>query len=431
MQNQLLKSIYQRAQKYYIINYNDLFKGFAVNLHNNRDLISEIRNDNRIESVENDVYGRLASINNINTNAYQSLPTGIDRIDGDIILDERNVYLHENNVTDQDGYEHKNSNLSVGDHDTRVDVAVLDTGISLIHPDLDVYRNVSFIKGTDSGNDDQGHGSHIAGTIAAKDNSLGVVGINPEAKLWAVKVCAKDGKCPISSQIKGIEYVTQNANQVDVVNLSIENPKSESLDKAVNRSVSAGVTYVVAAGNSGKDVSSFSPASNPFVITVSAFGDSDGKCGSIGRSTFIGHDDSIAYFSNSGSGIDVTAPGVDILSTYNGSEYGVETGTSNAAPHVTGIVAILKTKNPLLTPSEIHDIIVKQGIQSDTLCDGNGHGYITGTEFDGYQEPLINVNSSNIFQSNPRPVPNLALALENPQINEFNPSGQNDISMFQ
>ena len=107
---------------------------------------------------------------------------------------------------------------------SNVDIAILDTGISLNHPDLNVYKNVSFIEGTPTGDDDLGHGSHIAGIAAAKDNSIGIMGVAPGAKLWAIKVCDVNGNCPLSSQIEGIQYVNEHADEIDIVNLSIENP---------------------------------------------------------------------------------------------------------------------------------------------------------------------------------------------------------------
>jgi subtilisin len=126
------------------------------------------------------------------------------------------------------------------------------------------------------------------------------------------------------------------------------------LDKVINESVAAGVIYVTAAGNDGDDASSYSPANNPSVISVSAIGDSDGKCGGLGPALkqFDGMvtDDTLAYFSNFGSVVDIAAPGVDILSTYNGTEYAVESGTSATAPHVAGAAALYKARNPSASP---------------------------------------------------------------------------------
>src|SRR4029079_10679282 len=103
---------------------------------------------------------------------------------------------------------------------TDVDIAVLDTGVSLAHPDLNVYRNTTFINGTINGDDDNSHGSIVAGIAAAKDNDLGIAGTAPGARVWAIKVCSYLGECKISTQMKGLEYAIKHANEIDVINLS-------------------------------------------------------------------------------------------------------------------------------------------------------------------------------------------------------------------
>jgi subtilisin len=186
-----------------------------------------------------------------------------------------------------------------------VDIAILDIGISLNHPDLNVYRNVSVIENIATGDDDQGYGSHVAGVAAAQDNGIGVVGMAPGARLWAVKVCDADGACKVSNQIKGIDYIIKHADEIDVLNLSLENPNSPALNRIIDEAVKAGITVVAAAGNYGKDASTTTPANNPHIITVSAMGDSDGKCGALGPALpqFDGTitDDTMAYFSNFGT----------------------------------------------------------------------------------------------------------------------------------
>ena len=134
-----------------------------------------------------------------------------------------------------------------------------------------------------AGDDDNGHGTHVAGIAAAKDNGKGVIGAAPGARLWSIKVCDKAGECKISDMIKGVEYITEHADEIDVVNISVETPFSPALNRAISASIKAGVTYVVAAGNYGQDASTTSPASNPDVITVSAIADTDGKCGGLAQ----------------------------------------------------------------------------------------------------------------------------------------------------
>jgi subtilisin family serine protease len=276
------------------------------------------------------------------------------------------------------------------------DIAILDTGISLTHPDLNVYKNVTFVEGTTSGNDDNGHGSHVAGIAAAKNNSIGIVGVAPGARLWAIKVCTASGECPVSNQIKGIEYAIKHANEIDVLNISIENLNSPALNAIIKEAVKAGITVVAAAGNSGKSASQVSPANSPDVLAVSAMGDSDGKCGSNGsdlivkegNSTRTVADDSFVYFSNFGPNVKIAAPGVDILSTYKGNGYAVDSGTSMATPYVAGAAALFKAQFPKDTPSKIKSNLELSGSSPQTICDGGAHGYFTGDN-DGLPEPLL------------------------------------------
>jgi subtilisin family serine protease len=272
------------------------------------------------------------------------------------------------------------------------DIAILDTGVSLSHPDLNVYRNISFVDGVASGDDDVGHGSHVAGVAAAKDNEIGVVGIAPGARIWAIKVCDQFGECKISDQIKGIEYATKHADEIDVLNISIENPNSPALNNAVAEAVKAGITVVASSGNYGIDASSTSPANSAYVLAVSAIGDSDGICGGSGpeleESGGIVSDDTFAFFSNYGPVVKIAAPGVQVLSTYNGTDYGVESGTSMAAPHVAGAATLYKSEFPDASPAEVIANITASGTLPDSLCNEGPEGYFEG-DVDGVSEPLL------------------------------------------
>jgi hypothetical protein len=275
-----------------------------------------------------------------------------------------------------------------------VDIAVLDTGVSLSHPDLNVYRDVTVINGTTTGNDDNGHGSHVAGIAAAKDNNIGTVGVAPGARIWAIKVCDGQGECKISNQIKGVEYAIKHADEIDVLNISIENPNSPALNNIINAAIKAGITVVVAAGNYGKDASAITPANNPNALTVSAIADSDGICGGAGPDlTLEGDnatltDDTFAFFSNFGPAVKIAAPGVNILSTYNGTGYAVDSGTSMAAPFVTGAAALYKAQHPYAMPSEVVKAVLGAGSLPGTACNGGAHGYFTG-DVDKLPEPLL------------------------------------------
>jgi subtilisin family serine protease len=283
---------------------------------------------------------------------------------------------------------------SDSDGSANVDIAIIDTGISLSHPDLNVYGNVTFVNGTLNGDDDMGHGSHVAGVAAAIDNDVGIVGIAPGARLWAIKVCDELGECDVLDQIEGIEYAIQHADEIDIINLSLENPNSLSLNKVIDEAVKAGITVVAAAGNYGEDASNTTPANNPNVITVSSIADTDGICGGVGPAVpedVAGEpmdDDTFAYFSNFGLPVRVAAPGVGILSTLNGTDYGVDSGTSMAAPHVTGAAALFKMENPDSTPAEVRKMILESSSTPDTVCDAGPQGYFTGDQ-DTLSEPLL------------------------------------------
>ena len=340
--------------------YEHVLDGFSIKVPNKRVLEAIQRNPN-VAYIEQDMQVQAFA---------QLLPRGVNRVDGEL-----------------------SSTISGnGAGSINTDVAILDTGIQLSHPDLNVYRQKTFVLGTSSANDDNGHGTHVAGIAAAKDNSIGVVGVAPGARLWAVKVLGSSGSGSISTIIKGIDYVTQNAAQVDIANLSLGcECTSTSLNTAISNSVKSGITYVVAGGNSGKNAASFSPANHPSVIAVSAIVDTDGKCGTNGISNSYGRDDRLASFSNYGSIIDMAAPGVSIYSTYKGSTYATLSGTSMAAPHVAGAAALYETTHPGASPSSIANALKSAGSKPSTICDGRGHGYFWGDR-DTYREPLLYIN---------------------------------------
>jgi len=309
----------------------------------------------------------------------QIVPTGIERI-GDSPLNT-NV---PNTTTPAEGVRGSSVNA---------DIAILDTGIDMNHPDLNVYAQKTFVAGTSTANDDNGHGTHVAGIAAALDNSIGVVGVAPGARLWAVKVLDRSGAGALSDVIAGIDYITEHAKEIDVVNMSFGcKCDSTALNSAVNNAVSAGITFVTAAGNSGEDASTFSPASNPNVIAVGAIADSDGRCGGLGPATQYGNDDTFATFSNFGPKVTIAAPGVNILSTYYGSSYTTLSGTSMAAPYVAGAAALYKASHPSASPAEVKIALTSSASSASTTCDGDGHGYFTGSSL-VTNEPLLYVKN--------------------------------------
>ncbi|MGB8087272.1 MAG: S8 family serine peptidase, partial [Nitrososphaeraceae archaeon] len=339
------------------------FDGFVIKTSENMsaEIVSELRQDPRVAYVEPDQ--RVHALG-------QTLPVGVDRVGGDASL------------------------TASGDGSGAVDadIAILDTGIDLDHPDLNVYHEKTFVPGTSSADDDNGHGTHVAGITAAKDNAIGVVGIAPGARLWSIKVLDSSGAGSISDIIAGIDYVTAHSAEIDVVNLSFGcECSSPALDAAINNAVQAGVVFVVAAGNDHKDASSFSPARNPNVIAVSAMADSDGKCGGQGTSTKYGSDDTFASFSNYGAPVDMVAPGVGILSTYKDGKYAELSGTSMAAPHVSGGVALYESSHPGATPAQVKAALTGSGIQPSSGCSAEGQGYFTGSPNEA-NRPLLNAN---------------------------------------
>ena len=350
--------------------YDNALQGFSIKVPNRKVLDAILKNPD-VDYIQPDVKVKAFA---------QILPSGVNRVDGDL----------------------SSTKSGDGSGAVNVDIGIMDTGIDLNHLDLNVYRQVTFVPGTNSGNDDNGHGTAVAGIAAAKDNSQGVVGMAPGARLWSIKVLDRNGIGSSSNIIKGIDYVTQHAKEIDVVNLSFGAVgKNEALHNAIIKSVSAGVTYAAAAGNEGIDASSVFPASYPEVIAVSAIVDTDGKCGGISAiSTTAGKDDTLASFSNYGSVIDLAAPGVLVKTTAKGSSYTTFSGTSVSTPHVTGAAALYKSEHPGAGPSEIRNALRNLGSSPSTICDGKGHGYFTGDR-DRYSEPLLYTGSGSSSSISP------------------------------
>lgn len=276
-----------------------------------------------------------------------------------------------------------------------IGVAVIDTGIDLTHPDLkaNIVANKSCVRFKKNANDDNGHGTHVAGTIAALNNSTGVVGVAPEAKLIAVKVLNAAGSGTWSQVICGIDWVTANAAKynIKVANMSLGgggtsdnncgNTNNDALHKAICKSAAAGVIYIVAAGNSAVDASTSVPAAyNDTLITVSALADSDGQSGGLGAATSYGADDTFATFRNFGSVVDLGGPGVSIYSTYKSGSYATLSGTSMGSPHVAGAAALYLKSNPGASWTSVRD-----GLTASGEALGSGHTDPSGS----HPEPVV------------------------------------------
>lgn len=239
-------------------------------------------------------------------------------------------------------------------------VWIIDTGIDLDHPDLnvDTQRSQSFISGITSADDNNGHGTHVAGIIGALNNAIGTVGVASGAKIAALKVLNQLGEGKLSSVISAVTYVRQNASTGDVVNMSLGlEGISATLDREVLAAANEGILFAIAAGNDGKPANGFSPGhvNHANIFTVSAV-DSTGR---------------FASFSNYGNdAVDVAAYGVKILSTYLNGKYATMSGTSMAAPHVAGLLLIKGTNIP------------KYGVASN--------------DPDGVADPIARANSSQV-----------------------------------
>jgi subtilisin family serine protease len=283
-----------------------------------------------------------------------------------------------------------------------VNVAVLDSGIDSDHPDLNVVGGVNCVNDSGGFEDTYGHGTLVAGSIAARDNEIGFVGVAPGAALYAIRVIKKNGFGTDAMILCGIDWVTSTradadpTNDIAVANMSLggKDPVAGSCGNegknafylAVCRSIAAGVTYVTSAGNEGDDIARYEPAGYDEVLTVTAMNDTDGAPGGLGGPEArcgLGYaDDTAADFSNfATSAADlahtVAAPGVCVPSTYLDGLYGRGTGTSFAAPLVAGTVALCIASGPCagLTPAQIVQTIVADAAASNAGSKNAGYGF--------------------------------------------------------
>jgi subtilisin family serine protease len=362
--------------------YRTALKGYAAKLAPAE--ARAVARDPNVALVERDHFGHAA--------AAQEIPTGIKRI-----------FATANSALDIDGTD---------DLRADVDVAVLDTGVDHEHPDLDVVARVDCTKEAEGCAFEQGeavdaHGTHVAGIIGAIDNGFGVVGVAAGARIWSIKVLDDEGNGFIADYVAGIDWVT-NQGKIEVANGSLGwVATSTSLNNALKASVETGIVHVVSAGNEKQDASKVTPAKHDDVITVSAIADYNGspygeantlwdpECGpvKIGENEeLVGPDDYLYTYSNFGTMVEVTAPGVCIYSTWlsAGPEYLWLSGTSMATAHVSGAAAILASQSP---PSTKEDVEAIRG----TIMKGNKVDW-TDTSGDVVKEPLLEVGDEEIYK---------------------------------
>lgn len=273
--------------------YSHSIRGFAAML--TRVQVAALRNDPNVRYVEPDGVAYATA---------QTLPWGIDKIDADL------------------------SSTLAGNGSgaiTNIDVYIIDTGVDAAHTDLNVVNHINFAGGPNT--DCHGHGTHVAGTVAAKDDGQDVVGVAPGAPITGVKVLSCSGAGSWSRVIKGIDWVTAHAAKPAVANMSLAGEAIQAVDDAVTRSADSGVFYAVAAGNSGDDACKYSPAragTHDGVLTVAATDSGDEE----------------ASWSNYGNCVDIWGPGASILSTKKGGGTTPMSGTSMASPHGAGSAAL-------------------------------------------------------------------------------------------
>jgi len=278
--------------------YGKVLKGFSATLSASE--AAQLRQDARVAYVEQDQIVTLGkpSSGGGSTQPSQTIPYGIARV-------------------------------GTGDGTGRT-AWIIDTGIDLDHPDLkvDATRSASFLtsgKGYASPDDGNGHGTHVSGTIAALNNSIGVVGVAAGATVVAVRVLDSRGSGSNSGVIAGVDYVGTNGKAGDVANMSLGGGVSQALDDAVLKASGGGVLFALAAGNETDNANNHSPArvNGANIYTISAMNNTD----------------TWASFSNFGNPpVDYCMPGVGILSTWMGGGYNTISGTSMATPHMAGVL---------------------------------------------------------------------------------------------
>jgi len=315
---------------------------------------------------------------------FQIIPTGVKRIDRPALVGER---------------------LNGQNDEANIDIAIVDTGVG-DHPDLNVVGGTDCTGSRIGYRDAEGHGTHVAGTAAAKDNGFGVVGVAPGARIWSVKVLNKYGTGKVSWLLCGIDWIAAqrvgDKPLIKVANMSLvftgvaRNAddgncgltRHDAVHQAICNASALGTIFVVAAGNYNRNAARYRPASYDEVITVSALSDFDGKAGGSGAHSMScpkgysgDRDDVLASFSDWGQDIDIMAPGKCIWSTYLNGRYKAMSGTSMATPHVTGAVALYLIAHPDWTYDQVKTALLGCGTYDWRLK----------SDRDRWHEPLLNM----------------------------------------
>ena len=382
------------VQRHHI--YRHALNGFAANL--DAATVEKLKHDSRVLAVEpdGDVVLDATTVIPAGQLTNQIVPSGILRMG-----------LTNFPMTHINGQDNR----------INVDVAVLDTGVQLDHPDLNVYLpgSASFADGSVNGSDWFGHGTHVAGTLGALDNSFGVVGVAPGVRVWSVEVIGPTQHA-LANLLAGMDYISQHADQISIVNASltiVADTYFVAIHEAVSNVVNQGVVFVAAAGNNATDLSGAGvwgdavnqlPAALAEVMAVSAMDSNPmqfntnaplvpGSLPNPGFDQFwansnfsiIRHDPSLVL--SPGFAMDVAAPGVNILSTYKGGDYAIMTGTSMASPHAAGLVALYIAANGRAT-NAAGVYRIRQAIVDSSQPQTQWASYPNTGDPDGNPEPL-------------------------------------------
>ncbi|MEE1927754.1 S8 family serine peptidase [Streptomyces sp. TRM 70351] len=307
------------------ITYEEALNGYAVELTEKQ--AKRFAADPAVEKVYQD--------QKVSISATQPNPTwGLDRIDQPS-LPLSNSYTYPD---------------SAGEG---VTAYIIDTGIRHSHSDFRGRARFGFDAFGGNGNDGNGHGTHVAGTVGGQ-----TYGVAKKVDLVSVRVLNDSGSGSNSGVIAGVDWVTRNAQKPAVANMSLGGGANSALDQAVRNSIASGVTYAVAAGNSNANASGFSPARVAEALTV-------------GSST---RTDARSSFSNYGSVLDLFAPGSDITSAWIGSDSATRTisGTSMASPHVAGAAALVLGENPSASPGQVGSALNSAAVTGKVTNPGSG-----------------------------------------------------------
>lgn len=226
-----------------------------------------------------------------------------------------------------------------------VKVAVLDTGVDTASTELHVSGGASFVPNDTSFEDQNGHGTHVAGILSALEDGQGIVGVAPGVDLYSVKVLNEKGAGSYSQVIQGIEWAIDN--HMDIVSMSLAGRAySSALDEAMKKATDQGILLVAAAGNDGASNGVSYPAKLPSVLAVGA----------------VDENNNPATFSNAGPEVKLMAPGTNIQSLGLQGTYVTNSGTSMAVPHVAGVAAILKQRHPSWTAAELRQTLIASAL---------------------------------------------------------------------